>query len=151
MKLRKKWTQEWARRTVAGFLAGGLCLMTPLAARAEEKQEYTFDPILITAKRQESTDLKTAASVQVISGEQLKDTGAANLLEALKFSTGITYDGYGRRGGLYGSMSGGLAIRGMRDRGTLVMINGVPTNLNGDYALEHIPPENIERVECFGG
>ena len=22
MKLRKKWTQEWARRTVAGFLAG---------------------------------------------------------------------------------------------------------------------------------
>ena len=67
---------------MAGFLAGGLCLMTPLAVQAEEKQEYTFDPVLITAKRQESTDLKTAASVQVISGEQLKDTGAANLLEA---------------------------------------------------------------------
>ena len=31
MKLSKKWTREWARRTVAGFLAGGLCLMTPLA------------------------------------------------------------------------------------------------------------------------
>ena len=151
MKLSKKWTREWTRRTVAGIVAGSLCLMTPLAAQAEEKQEYTFDPVLITAKRQESTDLKTAASVQVISGEQLKDTGAGNLLEALKFSTGITYDGYGRRGGLYGSMSGGLAIRGMRDRGTLVMINGVPTNLNGDYALEHIPPENIERVEVIKG
>lgn len=151
MKLSKKWARSWSRKTVAGLVAGSLCMLTPGLALAEEKQEYNFDPILITAKRQESTDLKTAASVQVYTGEQIKETGAGNLLEALKFSTGITYDGYGRRGGLYGSMSGGLAIRGMRDRGTLVMINGVPINLNGDYALEHIPPDNIERVEIIKG
>jgi iron complex outermembrane receptor protein len=134
-------------------MVGGMCLLMPTAVMAEEKQaqEYSFDPVLVTAKRQESTDLKTAASVQVYTEEQLKATGANNLLEALKFSTGITYDGYGRRGGLYGSMSGGLAIRGMRDRGTLVMINGVPYNLNGDYALEHIPVDNIERVEVIKG
>jgi iron complex outermembrane receptor protein len=151
MKLSKKWVRNWARRTVAGMVAGSLCMISPGLAKMEEKQEYNFDPILVTAKRQESTDLKTAASVQVINEQQLKATGASNLLEALKFSTGITYDGYARRGGLYGSMSGGLAIRGMRDRGTLVMINGVPTNLNGDYALEHIPPDNIERVEVIKG
>ena len=151
MKLSKKWMRNWARRALAGVLAGSLCMGMPGLVRAEEKQEYNFDPILVTAKRSESTDLKTAASVQVYTEEQLKATGAGNLLEALKFSTGITYDGYGRRGGLYGSMSGGLAIRGMRDRGTLVMINGVPTNLNGDYALEHIPTDNIERVEVIKG
>ena len=143
--------RRWARRAVAGLVAGSLCVLAPGLARSEEQAEYNFDPVLVTAKRQESSDLKTAASVQVYTEEQIKATGAKNLLEALKFSTGITYDGYGRRGGLYGSMSGGLAIRGMRDRGTLVMLNGIPINLNGDYALEHIPADNIERVEVIKG
>ena len=65
MNLSKKWTRKWARRTVAGIVAGGLCLMTPLATQAEEKQEYTFDPVLITALRRETTELKTPASVHV--------------------------------------------------------------------------------------
>lgn len=151
MKLSKKWARVWSRRTLAGILAGSLCIVLPGLAKMEEKQEYNFDPVLVTAKRTESTDLKTAAAVQVISEQQLKATGASNLLEALKFATGITYEGYGRRGGLYGGMGSGLAIRGMKDRGTQVMINGVPISVNGDYALEHMPADNIERVEIIKG
>ena len=49
MKLSKKWTRNWARRTVAGVLAGSLCIGTPGLATMEEKQEYTFDPVLVTA------------------------------------------------------------------------------------------------------
>ena len=150
MKRSKKWTREWARRTMAGVVAGGLCLMTPLAARAEEKQEYTFDPVLITALRRESTELKTPASVQVLSGEELKNTGASNMLEALKFVTGLTYDGYGAMGHLYSSMTAKMVIRGM-DRGTVILLDGVPTNLSGYYALEHMLPESIEKVEIIKG
>ena len=124
--------------------------MTPLAARAEEKQEYTFDPVLITALRRESTELKTPASVQVLSGEEIKNTGAANMLEALKFVTGLTYDGYGAMGHLYSSMTAKMVIRGM-DRGTVILLDGVPTNLSGYYALEHMLPESIEKVEIIKG
>ncbi|HWR29242.1 MAG TPA: TonB-dependent receptor, partial [Negativicutes bacterium] len=150
VKLSKKWTRSWARRTVVGLVAGSLCMGTPGLAMAEEKQEYTFDPVLVTAMRRESTDLKTPASVQVLSGEQLKETGASNLLEALKFTTGLTYDGYGAMGHLYSSMTAKMVIRGM-DRGTVVLLDGVPTNLSGYYALEHLPPDSIEKVEIIKG
>jgi hypothetical protein len=73
--------------------------------------------------RRESKDLKTAASVQVLTGEQIKETGASNLLEALKFATGLTYDGYGAMGHLYSSMTAKIVIRGM-DRGTVILLDG---------------------------
>ena len=150
MKLSKKCARSWARRTLAGLVAGALCMGMPTTALAEETREYNFDPVLVTALRRESTDLKTPASVQVVSGEELQNTGASNLLEALKFSTGLTYDGYGAMGHLYSSMTAKMVIRGM-DRGTVILLDGVPTNLSGYYALEHLPPENIEKVEIIKG
>ena len=75
MKLSKKWTRNWARRTVAGVLAGSLCIGTPGLATMEEKQEYTFDPVLVTAMRRESKDLTTPAAVEVLTNEKIKATG----------------------------------------------------------------------------
>ena len=150
MKLSKKWARVWSRRTLAGILAGSLCIGLPGLAKMEEKQEYNFDPVLVTAMRRESKDLKTAASVQVLTGEQIKETGASNLLEALKFATGLTYDGYGAMGHLYSSMTAKIVIRGM-DRGTVILLDGIPTNLSGYYSLERIPPDNIEKVEIIKG
>ena len=148
----KKWIRNWARRTVAGLVAGSLCMLTPGLALAEEKQEYNFDPILITAKRQESTDLKTAASVEVITSEKLRDTGATNALEALKFSSGMTIETYGARGSLSGGMTGGVSIRGMgKDLSALVLVNGIPINLNGKYELQNISTDSIERIEVIKG
>ena len=39
MKLSKKWARVWSRRTLAGILAGSLCIGLPGLAKMEEKQE----------------------------------------------------------------------------------------------------------------
>lgn len=152
MKLSKKWTRNWARRTVAGVLAGSLCIGTPGLATMEEKQEYTFDPVLVTAMRRESKDLTTPAAVEVLTNEKIKATGASNALEVLKFTTGVSIETYGARGSLSGGMTGGVSIRGMgKDLGALIMVNGIPFNLNGKYELQNIPADSIERIEIVKG
>ena len=138
------------RQAVCSALAIGLGMSLAGPALAQEKTEYNLDPVIVTAMREQSTDLKTPAYVNVYDQEKLKATGATNLLDALKYTEGITYDGYGAQGHLYSSMTAKAVIRGM-DRGTVVLVDGVPTNLAGYYALEHIPLSNIERVEIVKG
>ena len=137
------------RAICAALVLGVAC--TSYANEAPVKQEdFSLDPVVVTALRIESTDLKTPAFVHVYTEEQLKATGASTLLDALKFTEGISYDGYGAPGHLYSSMTAKAVIRGM-DRGTVVLINGVPTNMSGYYDLERIPLENIEKVEIVKG
>lgn len=138
------------RRAICAAVAVSLGWSVANTTFAQEQAEYNFDPVIVTALREESPDLKTPAYVNVYSEEKLKATGASNLLEALKFTEGINYDGYGAQGHLYSSMTAKAVIRGM-DRGTVVLLDGVPTNLAGYYALEHIPLDNIERVEVVKG
>lgn len=47
-------------------------LMSSAAAFAEELQEYTLDPMVITAQRMEKKDLDTPAAVDVIPREQIE-------------------------------------------------------------------------------
>lgn len=56
-------------------------LMSSAAAFAEELQEYTLDPMVITAQRMEKKDLDTPAAVDVIPREQIEKTGGAMLLK----------------------------------------------------------------------
>ncbi len=126
--------------------------MTSGLAMAEENQEYSFDPVLVTALRRESKELTTPAAVEVLTREKIKETGATNVLEALKFSTGVTIDTYGARGSLYSGMTGGVSIRGMgKDLSALVLLNGIPINWNGKYELQNIPTDSIERIEIVKG
>lgn len=138
------------RQAICSALALGLSWSIAGPATAQEQTEYNLGTVIVTAMREESTELKTPAYVNVYSQEKLKATGATNLLDALKFTEGITYDGYGLQGHLYSSMTARAVIRGM-DRGTVILLDGVPTNLSGYYALERIPLSNIERVEVVKG
>lgn len=137
-------------RAVCTALLLGVAASAYANEATAKQEEFTLDPVVVTALRSESKDLKTPAYVNVYSEQQLKATGASNLLDALQFTEGITYDGYGASGHLYSSMTAKTIIRGM-DRGTVVLINGVPTNMSGYYALERIPLENIEKVEIVKG
>ncbi len=138
------------RKKIIAAAAAVVCLVGPVSAGAEAQPEYSFDPVVITALRSQTKDLNTPAYVHVIKKEQLEKTGTNNLLDALQFIEGVTYDGYGAAGHLYSSMASHATIRGM-DRGTLILVNGVPTNMSGYYALERIPFENIEKVEVVKG
>ena len=123
--------RRWARRAMVGLVAGSLCIapgLAQMAAGAETNQEYSFDPVLVTAMRRESKDLTTPAAVEVLTSEKIKETGASNVLEVLKFSTGVTIDTYGARGSLYSGMTGGVSIRGMgKDLSALVLVTASPS------------------------
>lgn len=121
-----------------------------LPAFAEEQKEFTLEPVMVTAMRVEKKEIETPAAVHVYTEEELKQTGSDNLLDALSFTEGLFYDGYGPQGHLYSTMGSKIAIRGM-ERGTVILINGVPTNMSGYYALERIPLDNIEKVEIVKG
>jgi len=129
-----------------------LCLMWPLQSNAKETSEldFSFEEVTITAMRYETKSLDTPASVAVYTYDQLKATGATNVVEALKYKEGLIYQSMGPNGQSWGNMTSKIIIRGV-DSGTLVMINGVPVNLNGYYNLEQIPLESVERVEVIKG
>ncbi len=145
---------EKSKYTAAAALLACLVTASPgvqAAEKTEEKTaEYVFDPVLVTAQRYEKSDLETPASTQVLTAEKLQATGANNLQEALKYAVGITYHAQGPDGQSYNTMTSKIMIRGV-ERGTLVLLNGVPINMNGRYNLEDIPVNIIEKVEIIRG
>ncbi|MDF2928078.1 MAG: btuB 5 [Anaerospora sp.] len=117
---------------------------------AEEAAEFSLDKVVVTALRAETKDLDTPASVTVKTGEELKATGATTVIDALQFIEGINIYSQNPYGQSAGRMSSELVIRGAK-KGTLVMINGAPMNMNGNFQLDNILLENVERVEVVKG
>jgi vitamin B12 transporter len=122
----------------------------PVAQAAQEDPMYSMEQVTVTAMRDKSPDLTTPAYVHILTQEQLQATGATSLIEVLKFQEGISYSSQNPQGHSGGGMSSRLIIRGV-EKGTLVMVNGVPVNLNGWYQLDSIPLSNIDKVEIVSG
>lgn len=113
-------------------------------------EEFTLDPMVITATRSEKRDVDVPASTTILSTQDLKNTGAQNLQVALGRVPGLIYKTFAPGGGAMGTMANEIAIRGVSN-GTLVMLNGTPMNLRGKYFLDAIPVESVERVEIVKG
>ena len=139
------------RSVVAGIIANGIFFTGMGTGLAEDSQSPTFtlDQMIVTAQRYEKNVLDVPASAEVVTQEQLQNAETANLEEALAAVTGVT---------VFASSPGGNAINPasnseivMRDvsGGTLVLVNGVPLNLNNRYDLNDIPVSDVERVEII--
>lgn len=120
------------------------------SAFAAEVATYELNPVIVTAQRGVSEDMKTPAAIEVLHADDLQKTGATSVQEALKFSTGIITHGQGPRNISQGTMTSKAVIRGV-EKGTLVLVDGVPINQGGRYNLEDIPVELIDRVEVVRG
>jgi iron complex outermembrane receptor protein len=146
--VRKK---ELIRKIAIGMLLPVSVLMSAgTVYAAEEADVFTLDPIVVTAQRYATRDIDTPAAVSVYTQEQLKATGATSVIEALKYSEGIIYHAQGPLGNAQGTMTSKVIIRGV-EKGTLVLIDGVPLNLHGRYNLEDIPLDDIEKIEVIRG
>lgn len=136
---------------LAALLFSTLALASPAHAEdIEATEEYVWDTILVTAQRYEKKDLDIGAATDVYTSEQLQNTGARNLQQALAMATGVIYQAKGPGGASLGSMTSKISIRGV-EKGTLLLINGTPANLRGLYNLEDMPLENVERIEVVKG
>lgn len=134
------------------LLATGGCLanMQNVLAAAEPNQRFNLDPMVVTALKQEKNELETPASATIISAQELKETGAVNVFDALEHVVGFSSMSYGPAGREYGMSAGRTIIRGM-DKGTLVLVNGAPLNLLNYNGSTGIPVEAVERVEVIRG
>lgn len=131
----------------ATMLAANISFAVP--AFADDLQTYNLDTMVVTAQRESKRDIDTPASVTTVSQKQLVETGAANLFDALRLQSGVTTYSYGGSQSL-GGMNAKILMRGA-NKGTVVMIDGVPANINETYYLDSIPVESIARVEIVKG
>lgn len=127
---------------ITSFLVGSVYAVDPT--------EYTLDPVVVTAQRSASNDLDTPATVVVKTGKELQATGATHVADALQFTEGVLLYSQNPYGQSTGRMSSEVALRGMK-KGALVMVNGVPLNMNGLFQLDNIPVENVAKVEVLRG
>jgi len=90
--------------------------------------------------------------VTVVTAEELKESGANNVVDALNRRGGFGYKAFGPLGISHGGMNSKLSIRGL-ENGELVLINGTPVQgaAGHGYDLNAIPIDLIERVEILKG
>lgn len=106
--------------------------------------------INVTANRMALLNLDTPAAMDVITDKDIMNSGAKNAFDAVNMVPGITSFSYGASGLEYGAMDSRVNIRGL-ERGSLILVNGVPMNLNGKGGLSSISTGSIARIEVLKG
>lgn len=132
-------------------ILGALLMSTTVCSGGVSAAEiYELDPVVVTAQRVENRDLQTPASVEVIDREEIEKSGAGSAFEALRNTLGVFASTQMPNGVSMGSMTSKIDIRGV-DKGTLVLVDGVPMNQDGKYNLEDIGADAIDHIEVVRG
>ena len=126
------------------LFAALLCVVTSFA----QAETTSLGEVVITATRLPQALNKTIADTTVLNEQEIRDSGAADVVTLLRSLTGVEV---AQSGGL-GSQSSTF-MRGTNSNQVLVLIDGVRVNsaTTGSTALEHIMLDNIERIEVVRG
>lgn len=125
-------------------------LASSAVAFAAETEEFTLDPFIVTATRTEKLDIDNPATTKVITAEDIKTRGFKTVNDALEQTIGITSYSYAHSEGDTGSSTSRTYIRGL-DKGTLILLNGAPINLNNYNSTSGIPVSAVEKIEIVKG
>ena len=124
---------------------------TPTTVASTEANGASESHVInVTANRMALLNLDTPAAMDVITDKDIMNGGAKNAFDAVNMVPGITSFSYGASGLEYGAMDSRVNIRGL-ERGSLILVNGVPMNLNGKGGLSSIPTGSIARIEVLKG
>lgn len=118
-------------------------------ANAQSVGDKTLAPIVVTASRLEQAQTDALPHTTVISSEDIKNSGVRDLPSLLQREAGIQFT---QPGGL--GQPASLFMRGATPGETLILIDGVPVRREGfsaAAALEHILPDQIDRIEIVRG
>jgi vitamin B12 transporter len=105
-------------------------------------------PVVVTATRIATPTSQVLSDVTVVEREDIERSGGATLPELLGTLPGVQVTTNGGRGA-----SGSLSIHGSNSNHVLVLVDGlrVSSATLGTTAIEHIPLEQIERIEVLRG
>ncbi len=116
------------------------------------KKKFKSDGIIITATKNEIDKRETGASVSVITGDEITESGKNFVSDVLRTIPGVDVVNQGPIGS-----SSSIGIRGASSKNVLVLIDGVPVNDpiggGGDKSFDfaNYPSDNIERIEIIRG
>ncbi len=107
-------------------------------------------PIFVTAEQFERPYLESTSSIELITREEIEESGNNSLIELLKSRVGLSIP----TNGPFGKASS-IQIRGADGRHTLVLIDGVRatdvTSISGGARLEFMGLDQIESIEILRG
>lgn len=135
---------------MTALITGSVMLGSGAAFAAESVGEFDLDQIVVTATRTEKRDLDVPAMVEVFDEEKISKSAASNAYDVLQNTLGVNTQSQGFNGTGMATMTSKVMIRAV-EKGTLVLVNGVPMNMDGKYNLEDIPTESIEKIEVVKG
>lgn len=120
------------------------------AAEADNYDEYSGADYVVTATKTQLEKKEVPQSVEVITQEDIKDTAAYNVRDALRFATNIDVQEVGMTGNV-------VMVRGMESKHTLILIDGrrMAAENSGStmnaYELSRINLADVERIEIIRG
>lgn len=135
------------KKSFLSFTICNLLISTPSYAIEQ------LDTILVTTATKTARNIEgVAASVVVVTGEDIEKIGAESLKDIVRQIPGLNIQ-YGTFPSASSTSKSSISIRGMSANGTLFLIDG--RRLSGEvanpYDLDRIPASIIERIEVVKG
>lgn len=133
-----------SKKMVNGAVALGCLLFAAPVMAHEALNEYVLDPMMVTAARYEQRDIDIPAATEIYDQEKIEKLGANNVMEVVKNIPGFT---------LTASPTGNtyIGFRGIAKDNVAILVNGIPLNQDGNYDLESISADIIDRIEVVKG
>lgn len=139
-------------------LALTLCILSAISSSgyAAEKSDmitYSLDEVVVTATKTELTQKENPRSVEVITKEDIQNTGAISVKDALRTATNIDIVSVNHGGGE------NISIRGGDTDGVLILVNGrrvagenyFMSQGSNAYALDRLNLSNVDHIEILRG
>lgn len=154
---RNRFRRTGVARAVITVLCGTASMLVATETFAQAQSGTTLQRVEVTGTNVRRSDTETPSPVQVITRQELEQSGKATVGEYLQT---LTSDGqgsvpttYGR--GFSGATASGISLRGLGANATLVLVNGrrvAPAVLADDAQrafvdLNSLPMEAVDRIE----
>jgi outer membrane receptor for ferrienterochelin and colicins len=133
----------------AGFVARTVRVRVPATAElvvALAPEALKLDALVVTASRRVQRLADAPVTTELITREEIEQTGASDLASALVERTGIQLEG-GQPAGA------GVMLEGFGSERVLVLLDGQPLvgRISGQFDLSRIPASIVQRVEVVKG
>lgn len=122
-------------------------LVAPVHAQQPVVPADRVAPVVVTATRYADALDASTRDVSILSGAELRATGASDLAEALRLLPGVEIATYGP------GATPSIFLRGANSNQTLLLVDGqrMGSAFSGLAALQHLSIDQIERVEVLRG
>lgn len=133
-----------SKKMVNSAVALGCMLFAAPVMAHEALNEYVLDPMMVTAARYEQRDIDIPAATEIYDQEKIEKLGANNVMEVVRNIPGFT---------LMASPFGNtyIGFRGLSRHNVAILVNGIHLSQDGNYDLESISTDIIERIEVVKG